>query len=109
MSGSALIGYHTGTHECLMHIIARNASRPTRNKEELIEYLKGASARQIQDFIDDIENLPPILSWAPVIEKKDAIRPFLVEEPLTVYKQIEQLNLTSFFSISDKVLSMVIN
>lgn len=102
LSGSALIGYHTGNHECLMHIIARNASKITRNKEELIEYLKTADARQIQDFVDDIENLPPIISWSPIIEREDAINPFLRDEPYTAYEKIKQFNLTSFFSISDK-------
>lgn len=92
-----------------MHIIARNASRQTRNKKELIEFLQIADARQIQDFVDDIENLPPIISWSPIIEREDAINPFLVDDPYTAYDKIKEFNLTSFFSISDKVLFMVIN
>lgn len=71
MSGSALVsaGYHSGNHACLMYAIARSVSQPANNTKQLIAFLKRASAIQIQNFIDDIDdNLPPITKWAPVIE-----------------------------------------
>lgn len=71
MSGSVLNynAYHDGDHKCLMYAIARNASRPANNIDELIEFMKTTPATQIQDFINDIYyQLPWPLPWNPVIE-----------------------------------------
>lgn len=71
LSGSAFTyaSYHDGDHKCLMHEIARNASRPANNIEELIEFLKTTPASQIHNFLKDVYyKLPWPLPWAPIIE-----------------------------------------
>lgn len=64
--------YHDGNHKCLMYAIARNASKPAENLDELIAFLKTASTTQIRDYIQDhveLPNKPPYtLDWAPTIE-----------------------------------------
>lgn len=73
MSGSALIynSYHDGDHTCLMYAIARNASQPASNIDELIAFLKTTPASQIQNFLNDIYyKLPWPLPWAPILESK---------------------------------------
>lgn len=73
MSGTALNynAYHDGNHKCLMYAIAQNASYPAKNTAELIEFLKIASATQIQNYLNDINTmLPWPMPWAPVIESE---------------------------------------
>lgn len=71
LSGSAFISnvYHDGDHKCLMYEIARNASKPANDIEELIEFLKTTPASQIHNFLENIYyKLPWPLPWAPILE-----------------------------------------
>lgn len=71
MSGSAFSynAYHAGDHRCLMFAIAKNASNPVDNTQDLIAFLKKIPADQIEHYIQSVFSfLPYPMFWAPVIE-----------------------------------------
>lgn len=106
MSGSALIynAYHDGNHKCLMYALAKSASQPANNTKELIVFLKRIPATQIQGFINNtLPALPQPLVFAPVVEGKDAIRPFITDLPARVAQNTQYINLTALITFTDAV------
>lgn len=136
MSGSAFNynAYHDGDHRCLMFAIAKNASYPVDSTQDLIEFLKKIPADQIEQYIQSVFSFLPVPSfWAPVIESiwfekikqkneytlndfcsmhvctgKDAIRPFITEEPFHAARNVPNFNLTSLITFVNRVSSIII-
>lgn len=108
MSGSAFIhsAYHNGNHRCFAELLAKNASFPVNNEEDLMRYLATAKATQMQYFVNDNFNLLTAglsLPFAPVVERKDAIRPFMTDTPAQIARDTPFINTAAMVTFTSAV------
>lgn len=107
--------YLEGNHRCLMQKFAKKYNKWVGDDlDGLIELLKTAPEHEILDFASEIEAYPryklefeiiatPNKMWYPIIESEDAIRPFLLENPVTKFENIESFNITTYFTHTNRV------
>ncbi|XP_031638986.1 esterase 6-like [Contarinia nasturtii] len=74
-------------HLDIAHKIAGDLDEPKNSYEDLLAFLKSAPADKISEYSKILlPNAVAVIQFTPVVERRDAIQPFLVESPEKVYE-----------------------
>ncbi|XP_031641091.1 venom carboxylesterase-6-like [Contarinia nasturtii] len=91
--------YQKGDHRCLMEHFYNKHFNSYPNDIELIDFLKKADVKEIIDFL--YETFKPFESpWSPVVEKPNAIRPIILDDPMTALEKTKNIEKTAYYTIT---------
>ncbi|XP_031636635.1 esterase B1-like isoform X2 [Contarinia nasturtii] len=82
------------------HKIARETGNPQETIDGLIKFFKQAPAEKIVNYLNDPSYVRrnPLTIYAPIIEKPDAVRPFITKYPEEIYDECN-INTDVIFSL----------
>ncbi|XP_031624710.1 esterase B1-like isoform X2 [Contarinia nasturtii] len=111
---SGVIGAYWAMSENNHHLeivrkIAIDLNEPKETYEELLTFLKSAPADKLKEYSTiKAPNGIAIFSFAPVVERKDAKQPFLIESPEKVYKT-HSFDIDVFFTMTSAEFLMLLS
>ncbi|XP_031632504.1 juvenile hormone esterase-like isoform X2 [Contarinia nasturtii] len=91
--------YQTGDHRCLMEYLFRRWSGGGGNpsNEELERWVKTADVNIIRNYLQETFS-KKYSPWNAMIEKPNAIRPIITEDPMTAIGKLKSLNKPAYYT-----------
>ncbi|XP_031625526.1 uncharacterized protein LOC116342165 [Contarinia nasturtii] len=88
--------FKTGDHRCLMEIFYAKHNSGKPNTKNLIDFLQKAEVEDILNFNKQAIN-GFISPWTPIVEKKNAKKPFFTEDPMKTFQKTKSISKATLF------------
>ncbi|XP_031628698.1 esterase B1-like [Contarinia nasturtii] len=92
--------YQTGDHRCLIENFYSKHSKDRPSDKKLINFLQKANVTDIINFFHETFN-KRYSPWNPVVEKTNAIRAFIVDDPITALEKIDNIDKPAYYTITE--------
>ncbi|XP_055301656.1 esterase B1-like [Sitodiplosis mosellana] len=97
-------------HRSIAHEIARDLGKPQDSMQSLINFFKTVPAESIVKYASaaSLFTKTPVTTWAPILERGDAIHPFIVEYPKAIYNK-SNIDVDTMFALCSLESMMLYN